>query len=104
MDSLAPRYDDDFWFLSYHAMALSEDGQLALARAKIEQSLAANPNNAHGAHGIAHVCYESGERDAARSFLSSWLATYPDLTAEKLLEHSRLPLAWHDQRIALSFA
>ena len=77
MDSLAPHYDDDFWFLSYHAMALSEDGQLALARAKIEQSLAANPNNAHGAHGFAHVCYESGERDAARSFLSSWLATYP---------------------------
>ena len=28
----------------------------------------------------------------------------PDLTAEKLLEHSRLPLAWHDQRTALSFA
>ena len=28
----------------------------------------------------------------------------PDLTAEKLLEHSRLPLAWHDQRTALGFA
>ena len=28
----------------------------------------------------------------------------PDFTAEKLLEHSRLPLAWHDQRIALGFA
>jgi site-specific DNA recombinase len=27
-----------------------------------------------------------------------------DLTAEKLLEHSRLPLAWHDQRDALGFA
>src|SRR5215471_10676487 len=27
-----------------------------------------------------------------------------DLTAEKLLAHSRLPLAWHDQRIALGFA
>ena len=77
MDSLAPHYGDDFWFLSYHAMALSEDGQLAVARAKIEQSLAANPNNAHGAHGFAHVCYESGELDAARTFLSSWLATYP---------------------------
>jgi hypothetical protein len=25
------------------------------------------------------------------------------LTAEKLLEHSRLPLAWHDQRIVLGF-
>ena len=27
-----------------------------------------------------------------------------DLTTEKLLEHSRLPLAWHDQRIVLGFA
>ena len=26
-----------------------------------------------------------------------------DLTAEKLLAHSRLPLAWHDQRIVLGF-
>jgi tetratricopeptide (TPR) repeat protein len=77
MDSLAPHYGDDFWFTSYHAMALSEDGQLAPARAKIEQSLAANPNNAHGAHGFAHVCYESGELEAARTFLSAWLADYP---------------------------
>ena len=28
----------------------------------------------------------------------------PDLTAEKLLEHSRLPLAWPDQRTLLGFA
>jgi len=27
-----------------------------------------------------------------------------DLTAEKLLEHSRLRLAWYDQRTALGFA
>jgi site-specific DNA recombinase len=27
-----------------------------------------------------------------------------DLTADKLLAHSRLPLAWHDQRIVLGFA
>jgi site-specific DNA recombinase len=26
-----------------------------------------------------------------------------DLTAEKLLEHSRLPLAWHQQRTVLGF-
>jgi tetratricopeptide (TPR) repeat protein len=77
MDSLAPHYGDDFWFLSYHAMALSEDGQLAAARMKIEKSVAANPNNAHGAHGFAHVCYESGEPETARTYLSSWLAAYP---------------------------
>jgi tetratricopeptide (TPR) repeat protein len=77
MDSLAPHYDDDFWFLAYHAMALSEDGQLTAARPKIERSVALNPNNAHGAHGFAHVCYESGDPDTGRSFLSSWLTTYP---------------------------
>jgi tetratricopeptide (TPR) repeat protein len=77
MDSLAPHYGDDWWFLAYHAMALSEDGQLANARPKIERSVALNPHNAHGAHGFAHVCYESGEPDTARGFLSSWLATYP---------------------------
>jgi hypothetical protein len=27
-----------------------------------------------------------------------------DLTAEKLLQHSRLPLGWHDQRTVLGFA
>ena len=77
MDSLAPHYGDDYWFLAHHAMALSENGQLTAARTKIERSVAANPNNAHGAHGFAHVCYESGEADAARAYLSSWLATYP---------------------------
>jgi tetratricopeptide (TPR) repeat protein len=77
MDTLAPHYGDDWWFLAYHAMALSEDGQFAAARPKIARSVALNPNNAHAAHGFAHVCYESGEPDTARAFLSSWLATYP---------------------------
>jgi hypothetical protein len=27
-----------------------------------------------------------------------------DLTADKLLTHSRLPLAWHERRIVLGFA
>jgi tetratricopeptide (TPR) repeat protein len=76
MDSLAPHYGDDFWFLAYHAMALSEDGRLAAARPKIERSVALNPNNAHGAHGFAHICYESDDPDSARDFLSSWLTTY----------------------------
>ena len=66
-----------FGSFGMHAMALSEDGQFVVARAKIEQSLVANPNNAHGAHGFAHVCYESGELEAARTFLSTWLTAYP---------------------------
>ena len=77
MDSLAPHYGDDYWFLAYHATALSEDGQLAAARPKIERSVVLNQRNAHAAHGFAHVCYESGDPDTGRDFLSSWLATYP---------------------------
>ncbi len=77
MNGLAPQYGDDPWFLSYHAMALSEDGQFSAARPIIERSVTANPHNAHGAHGFAHVCYESGEPDTARAYLSSWLPTYP---------------------------
>jgi tetratricopeptide (TPR) repeat protein len=77
MDSLAPHYGDDFWFLAYHATALSEDGQLAAARPKIERSVLLNQNNAHAAHGFAHVCYESGDPDTGREFLSAWLAAYP---------------------------
>ncbi|HUB12147.1 MAG TPA: tetratricopeptide repeat protein [Acetobacteraceae bacterium] len=77
MDGLAPHYGDDPWFLAYHAMALSEDGQLAAARPMIERSVAANPHNAHATHGFAHVCYESGEPETARAYLSGWLADYP---------------------------
>jgi len=77
MDSIAPHYGDDYWFLSYHAMALSEDGRLAAARPMIERSVALNPNNAHGAHGFAHVCYESGEPETARAYLAPWFSTYP---------------------------
>ena len=77
LDSLAPHYGDDPWFLAHHAMALSEDGQIAAARPKIERSVAMKPDNAHATHTFAHVCYEGGAPDAARAYLGPWLATYP---------------------------
>lgn len=77
LDRLAPHYGDDYWFLSYHAIALGEDGRVAEARPKIERSVMLNRKNAHCAHGVAHVCYESGDGDGGRDFLSSWLANYP---------------------------
>ena len=77
LDSVAPHYGDDWWFLAHHALALAEDGQRDAARGKIERSIARNRHNANAAHGYAHVCYEDGETATARAFLSSWLATYP---------------------------
>ncbi len=77
MDRIAPRYGNDYWFLSYYAIALSEDGRLTDARAAIERSVALNPKNAHAAHGFAHISYESGDPETGRAFLSSWLPNYP---------------------------
>jgi tetratricopeptide (TPR) repeat protein len=77
MDRIAPAYGEDFWFLSYYATALSEDGRLGEARKAIERSVALNPRNAHAAHGFAHVSYESGDAETGRVFLSSWLPDYP---------------------------
>jgi hypothetical protein len=77
LDRLSRHYGDDYWFLSYHAIALSEDGRVAQARPKIERSVTLNRQNAHCAHGMAHVCYEGDAADDGREFLYSWLADYP---------------------------
>jgi tetratricopeptide (TPR) repeat protein len=77
LDQLAPRYGDDGWFLSYHAMGLVEDGRCEAGRVAMERSMALNRDNAYGAHSMAHVYYESGDPEGARDFLKSWLATYP---------------------------
>lgn len=89
LDRLAPHYGDDYWFLSYHAIALGEDGRVAEARPEIERSVMLNQKNAHCAHGVAHVCYESGDADGGRRFLSSWLESYPRDAA------FRGHLSWH---------
>lgn len=77
LDRLAPHYGDDYWFLSYHAIALGEDGRVEEARPKIERSVMLNRKNAHCAHGVAHVCYEGDDAAGGRDFLSAWLTAYP---------------------------
>jgi Flp pilus assembly protein TadD len=77
LDRLAPSYGDDWWFTAHHGMALSENGQRDAARPKIDRSLAQNPRNPWASHARAHLCYEEGDPEAARTFLTSWLTTYP---------------------------
>jgi tetratricopeptide (TPR) repeat protein len=77
LDRLAPHYGDDWWFTAHHGMALSENGEHAAARPKIERSLAQNPANPWAAHATAHLAYEEGDAGAARAFLASWLTSYP---------------------------
>jgi Flp pilus assembly protein TadD len=89
LDRLAPSYGDDWWFTAHHGMAFSENGQRASARPKIERSLAQNPKNPWAAHARAHLCYEEGDPNAARTFLTSWLTSYP--RSGSLYSH----LNWH---------
>jgi tetratricopeptide (TPR) repeat protein len=89
LERLAPSYGDDWWFIAHHGTALSENGQHAAARPKIDRSLAQNPTNPWAAHARAHLAYEEGEAGAARAFLASWLTGYPRDGA--LYSH----LSWH---------
>jgi len=89
LDRLAPEYGGDWWFTAHHGMALSENGQHAAARPKIERSLAQNPANPWAAHATAHLAYEQGEAEAAGAFLAAWLSGYP--RNAPLYSH----LSWH---------
>ena len=76
LDDLADAYGDDWWFGSAHAFAQVETGNVDLALATIERSLAQHPRNANGAHIRSHVYYESGERTAGLAYLRQWWADY----------------------------
>lgn len=92
---LAPHYGSDWWFLCVLAFAACECGQLDEALDLIEQSLAGNPRNAHGAHIRVHVLYEKGETLRASDYLDGWM---PGFAKEGLLH---CHLSWHAALIAL---
>jgi tetratricopeptide (TPR) repeat protein len=76
LDPLAPHYGEDWWFEAHYGMALSEIGRHDEAHPKIERSLAQFRRNAYAAHAFAHLCYETGERDAGIAFMRDWLPLY----------------------------
>lgn len=76
VETLAPAYGQDGWFLAQLAFAQMEAGQLAPAERSIEAALAQRPRSAHGAHIRAHLFYETGQTAEGRDYLSDWLAGY----------------------------
>ena len=89
MEELAPQWGEDAWFLGQLAFARVESGDTKGARKPIERSLDFDPRSAHGAHVMAHVHYEAGEKEAGLRFLQEWL---PDYGREGLLH---CHLNWH---------
>jgi len=79
--TLAPHYGNDWWFLSQHAFAQMEVGQLELARRNIDRSLELNATPAHSVHVKTHLHYECGETQAGLSYLTTYQARL-DRTAQ----------------------
>ncbi|MEM7547380.1 MAG: tetratricopeptide repeat protein [Pseudomonadota bacterium] len=87
--ALAPHYGDDWWFLSGHAFAQMEVGQLGPAERSIEAALAGNPQSANSAHYRSHLYYEAGEAEAGLAYIDDWMQGY----AKAGLLHCHI--SWH---------
>ncbi len=85
----AGHYGDDWWFLTYLGWSHTEAGDLALGRDLSERAIGLRRANGHGAHGLAHACFEQGDVATGRTFLNDWLPAHDG--ASILNGH----LAWH---------
>jgi len=89
LESLAPRWDEDWWFLTYLGWARIELGDIAPGVREVERALALNPTNAYAAHARAHGYYEAGDADGGAGFIAGWLPSYD--RRSQLHGH----LSWH---------
>lgn len=89
LDSVAPAYGDDWWFLGAHGFARTEALGWKAGAPLIERALALAPRNAHAAHAWAHVCYEKGDDHEGATFVAGWMPGYPKVAS------LHCHLSWH---------
>ncbi|MBI2764451.1 MAG: tetratricopeptide repeat protein [Chloroflexi bacterium] len=89
LESVAPAYGDDWWFLAAYSFALNELGRFEEARRPAERSLEVYPRSGHGAHTMAHCYFETGDHAGGGDFLKRWLEGYE----RRAVLHSHL--SWH---------
>ncbi len=90
LEGVAADYGDDWWFLGALSFAYNELYQSVRARPLAEKAVALREGNAHGAHSLAHVCFELGDADAGTAFLDGFIGAYDERA--QLYQH----LAWHN--------
>src|SRR5216683_2623130 len=86
---LAPRWDEDWWFLTYLGWARIELGDISAGAREVARALDLNPRNAYAAHARAHGYYEAGDAEGGAAFVEAWLPGYD--RRSQLHGH----LAWH---------
>lgn len=89
LDALAPHWDHEWWFDTYHGWAHAEAGSPEVGVPLLDRALEANPKNAYAAHGRAHAYYEMGQVRESIPFIEGWLPSYD--RAGVLHGH----VAWH---------
>jgi tetratricopeptide (TPR) repeat protein len=89
LESLAPRWGEDWWFLGYLGWSHVETGDPRGGAEIVERALARNARNAHAAHARTHAHVELGETVAGVEFLTGWVRDYD--AAAQLHCH----LNWH---------
>src|SRR5262249_55096885 len=76
LETVAPRWGENWWFLTYLGWARIEWGDLPRGVPEVEGALALNPRNAYAAHARAHGYFEAGDDDAGADFIAAWLPDY----------------------------
>lgn len=90
LEGVARDYGDDWWFLGALSFAYNELYQSLKARPLAERAVQLREGNAHGAHSLAHVCFELGDAESGTTFLDSFIGAYDERA--QLYQH----LSWHN--------
>ncbi|TPQ30055.1 tetratricopeptide repeat protein 38 family protein [Bradyrhizobium guangdongense] len=94
---VAHHYGEDWWFLTLHGWALTENGNVARGRPMTQRGFDLRRANAHGAHAVLHAMFEDGSVDEANRLVEDWIPTYD--RAGILHGHIR----WHQALGALEY-
>ncbi len=79
IEALAPQLPAELpWLLMHRAWVRIEDGAADEGLDLASRSMAARPQNGHGAHVLLHGLYETQRAQEALDFLAAWLPAYPD--------------------------
>jgi hypothetical protein len=91
----ARQYGDDWWFLTYHGWALTENGNVKAGRSMSQRAFDRKRENGHAVHGLAHAMFEDGSTADAEDLIAGWLPHYD--RSGLLYGH----VAWHQALLAL---
>jgi hypothetical protein len=72
----AHHYGDDWWYLTSHGWALTENGDVAAGRAMTERGFEMRRENAHAAHALLHAMFEGGAVAEADALVTQWIPGY----------------------------